>query len=359
MEDEGFLQAIQQQPGDWPLRLIYADWLEERGDPRGELLRLESALRSTPFNDPRRQALGERWRALRATLPPEWLTRVRSDAVVPPWLSPVEPKLFRAGLLDYYHRMNFSHYDWVILAVLAPIEAVARTLIESRGQSDPDTFLSAGRWLPNVPVQPGPLIEPHSGLVPLVHLRGHAWTVAEYDTFGYSWKSQNSALKDAWQLSSRLGTTAIEFTAEESPGRIGYQLFVCGDLVEMAQWNSMIGSFAWNSETGRFASKDRSRPPWSAFPRDYPDELFQAIGLYIPPLFAPQGRVPVVIDTFVPEEVERCDLLDLQSAFDDRVPSEVHRQQEELFRQVQVFSEERGIPKGPRPGLPNEDEVPF
>jgi uncharacterized protein (TIGR02996 family) len=35
-----FLQAMQQQPDDLHLRLVFADWLDERGDPRGELLRL-------------------------------------------------------------------------------------------------------------------------------------------------------------------------------------------------------------------------------------------------------------------------------------------------------------------------------
>ena len=32
--DEAFLQAIRENPDDDAPRLIYADWLEERGDPR-------------------------------------------------------------------------------------------------------------------------------------------------------------------------------------------------------------------------------------------------------------------------------------------------------------------------------------
>jgi uncharacterized protein (TIGR02996 family) len=39
-----FLQAIKEQPEDDTPRLILADWLEERGDPRGELLRLQVTL---------------------------------------------------------------------------------------------------------------------------------------------------------------------------------------------------------------------------------------------------------------------------------------------------------------------------
>jgi len=41
MENErGFLQAILQRPDDDALKLVYADWLEEHGDPRAEYLRL-------------------------------------------------------------------------------------------------------------------------------------------------------------------------------------------------------------------------------------------------------------------------------------------------------------------------------
>jgi uncharacterized protein (TIGR02996 family) len=39
-----FLQAIKEQPEDDTPRLILADWLEERSDPRGELLRLQVTL---------------------------------------------------------------------------------------------------------------------------------------------------------------------------------------------------------------------------------------------------------------------------------------------------------------------------
>jgi uncharacterized protein (TIGR02996 family) len=42
MNDEAaFLAAIHTAPEDDNLRLVYADWLEERGDLRGEYLRLE------------------------------------------------------------------------------------------------------------------------------------------------------------------------------------------------------------------------------------------------------------------------------------------------------------------------------
>jgi uncharacterized protein (TIGR02996 family) len=49
MSDEaGFLRAIQENPEDGDARLVYADWLEERGDIRGEYLRLERQLAHIP-----------------------------------------------------------------------------------------------------------------------------------------------------------------------------------------------------------------------------------------------------------------------------------------------------------------------
>jgi uncharacterized protein (TIGR02996 family) len=43
-QDEAFLQAILDEPDDDALRLIYADWLMEQGNPRGEFIRLQVEL---------------------------------------------------------------------------------------------------------------------------------------------------------------------------------------------------------------------------------------------------------------------------------------------------------------------------
>ena len=43
--DDAFLQAIIENPDDDAPRLLYADWLEERGDPRGEFIRVQCAWR--------------------------------------------------------------------------------------------------------------------------------------------------------------------------------------------------------------------------------------------------------------------------------------------------------------------------
>src|SRR5690606_1254176 len=39
MDEQAFLEAIDSNPGDVLQRLIYADWLEEQGDWRGEYIR--------------------------------------------------------------------------------------------------------------------------------------------------------------------------------------------------------------------------------------------------------------------------------------------------------------------------------
>jgi uncharacterized protein (TIGR02996 family) len=39
MDETAFLAAIAARPAESGPRLVYADWLEERGDPRGPLLR--------------------------------------------------------------------------------------------------------------------------------------------------------------------------------------------------------------------------------------------------------------------------------------------------------------------------------
>lgn len=60
------LATLQREPEDDEARLVYADWLEERADPRGEYLRLEVESRRIP---PRLAELQRR-------LPADWLTAV-------------------------------------------------------------------------------------------------------------------------------------------------------------------------------------------------------------------------------------------------------------------------------------------
>jgi uncharacterized protein (TIGR02996 family) len=67
-EDEAFIRAIVDTPGDDTSRLVYADWLDDRDDPRGPFLRAEREAGET----------GDiaRLRKLASGLDPVWVARV-------------------------------------------------------------------------------------------------------------------------------------------------------------------------------------------------------------------------------------------------------------------------------------------
>lgn len=66
MLEDAFLQAMQKTPEDASLRLVFADWLEERGDPRAELIRLLHTL-TQAVDVPHRQEQENRLRELVAS----------------------------------------------------------------------------------------------------------------------------------------------------------------------------------------------------------------------------------------------------------------------------------------------------
>lgn len=72
-----FMPAIHADPDDDVPRLIYADWLEDRGDPRGEFIRVQCELadRRTPYF--RREELEQRERELLARHEAEWAAPLR------------------------------------------------------------------------------------------------------------------------------------------------------------------------------------------------------------------------------------------------------------------------------------------
>ena len=67
-DEAAFLQTISAAPDDDLPRLVFADWLEERGDAeRAEFIRLQCELASAPDSDPMRPFLV--WRAVRLYAP--------------------------------------------------------------------------------------------------------------------------------------------------------------------------------------------------------------------------------------------------------------------------------------------------
>src|SRR5947209_4896235 len=71
--DAAFLAAIRDRPDDDLPRLVYADYLDERGDPRGEFIRTQIDLATLPYDDPRRPELAARERELLRAHEDEWL----------------------------------------------------------------------------------------------------------------------------------------------------------------------------------------------------------------------------------------------------------------------------------------------
>ncbi len=88
---DAFLQAILEAPDDDTPRLVYADWLTDQDDPRGEFIRVQCRLARMDAADPGRPVLEAREREL--------LARHQDE-----WLGPLCPLLsrgtFRRGFLD-------------------------------------------------------------------------------------------------------------------------------------------------------------------------------------------------------------------------------------------------------------------
>jgi uncharacterized protein (TIGR02996 family) len=57
LAESAFIEALRETPDDFSLRLVYADWLDEAGDSRGELIRLQCELDGTPLGNPQRNVL--------------------------------------------------------------------------------------------------------------------------------------------------------------------------------------------------------------------------------------------------------------------------------------------------------------
>jgi carbon storage regulator len=75
-EERAFLRAIEANPDDETARLMFADWLEERGDPLGEFLRVRCCLAKLPPGGRHRRGLNLRERALWAEHGTAWTRSV-------------------------------------------------------------------------------------------------------------------------------------------------------------------------------------------------------------------------------------------------------------------------------------------
>src|SRR5262249_10931714 len=73
--EEAFLSRLADHPDDDVTRLVYADWLDERGDARAAYLRAEVALAGLGPDHPEYAEARDRLIEARGDLCPEWLVR--------------------------------------------------------------------------------------------------------------------------------------------------------------------------------------------------------------------------------------------------------------------------------------------
>jgi uncharacterized protein (TIGR02996 family) len=138
--DDAFVRAILAAPADDAARLVYADWLDERGDPRGEYLRLELALAAAGRGAEEAGELRRRMRGLRQRIDPLWqatfdqprLLRANPTPFAPAWWGVELPGYRREG--GTYVRYEYGSlpplpverfhgdYGWLREATLPPPE---------------------------------------------------------------------------------------------------------------------------------------------------------------------------------------------------------------------------------------------
>jgi uncharacterized protein (TIGR02996 family) len=140
---EAFLQAITEDPDDDTPRLVYADWMEEHGQPeRAELIRVQCRLAQTPSDDPERPTLLERERVLLTEHEAAWVEPLRplllecelpSDECCPPLLG--HPWQFRRGFVERVAlrvETFLEHADRLFR--LAPVRAVWFAFDQEEGE---------------------------------------------------------------------------------------------------------------------------------------------------------------------------------------------------------------------------------
>lgn len=75
-DDLSFEKAIVENPGDLSLRLVYADWLEERGDVRADFIRIMEEMKDLPIYSDRFWQLRPRRNELRSMIDADWIDRL-------------------------------------------------------------------------------------------------------------------------------------------------------------------------------------------------------------------------------------------------------------------------------------------
>jgi uncharacterized protein (TIGR02996 family) len=75
-EERGFLGALEEEPGDDTSWLVYADWLEDRGDPRAEYVRVTADLSRGAVTLAFLQPVSEYLKKLGVIMPAAWTEQI-------------------------------------------------------------------------------------------------------------------------------------------------------------------------------------------------------------------------------------------------------------------------------------------
>jgi uncharacterized protein (TIGR02996 family) len=124
MDHDPFVAAIHAEPDDDVPRLIYADWLDEHGDPRGPFVRAQVALARLPVDDPQRAEWAELEKELLAEHEGEWAGELNEEMFG--WCFHrgfVEVKLDIARFLDYENK-------WLDRPIVAGVHLYAPKLMD-------------------------------------------------------------------------------------------------------------------------------------------------------------------------------------------------------------------------------------
>jgi uncharacterized protein (TIGR02996 family) len=116
--DDAFLEDIREHPDDDAPRLVYADWLDEHGQPdRAEFIRLQYRRERLSRTNPQRHALLRRERELLRAYGAQWLGPLCEVAPVKRWQ-------FRRGFPD---RLDLTRATYAV----APGPSLAQALAAS------------------------------------------------------------------------------------------------------------------------------------------------------------------------------------------------------------------------------------
>ncbi|MBA4190744.1 MAG: hypothetical protein C0467_22390 [Planctomycetaceae bacterium] len=135
--EAALLRTIREAPEDDTVRLVYADLVEEEGDPdRGEFIRVQIALANISETDPARRALEDREHALLAEHESRWLGVPTDSDGLTAW------QFVRGFVDDVSATPNFMQNEGSDLCAVNPVR---RWRVQSSQSDMPEDLLEAGR----------------------------------------------------------------------------------------------------------------------------------------------------------------------------------------------------------------------